>query len=313
MRRFTPGLALIASSLLVACGAGSTASPAAPASPAARYAFSGAAAFAHAAAVVGFGPRFADEPGHSATIAHIADTLTAAGYTVRRVPFTSPLPGLAGLSFTNVLAHRGPLDRPVLLFGAHFDSLPVSPNDPDPVKQAIPLVGANDNAGGVGCLLELARALAARNATAPVAFAFLDAEERLHARASMFAGSRDLAARVPELFPTGITGFVLLDMIADADLALPRERFSDESAPALLDAIYAAAAAAGSPAFRNLRGERVVDDHVPFIDAGYPAVDLIDFDYPPWHTTGDTLDKISAASLDQVGRALEQFVAGAMR
>jgi len=313
MRRLLLGLTLAALGLLMACGAGSPAAPPPPPAPAATYAFSGAAALAHAATVVGFGPRFANEPGHAATIDHIDRTLAAAGWSVRRIPFTSTLPGLAGLSFTNILAHRGELTAPVLLLAAHFDSLPVSPNDPDPAKRSLPLVGANDNAGGVGCLLELARALAARGAGGGVAFAFLDAEERLPARASMFAGSLDLAARVPEFFPAGLSGFVLLDMIADADLQIPRERFSEESAPALLDAIYASAAAAGSTAFRNAPGPRVVDDHVSFIDAGFPAVDLIDFDYPPWHTTGDTMDKISAASLGQVGRALEQFFMGEMR
>lgn len=303
---------LLAFTLLTACGAGGAGGATGMLLPAAdvpnpAYRFSGERALAHAASILERGPRYAAVPGHAAVISYLEQTLAGQGMSVRRVPFTSSAQGLAGLSFTNVIAHAQEPTGPVLLFGAHFDSLPESPMDPDPAKRRIPLVGANDNAGGVGALLELSRALAERGLTSRIAFVFLDAEERVFTRAAMFAGAKDLVARRDELFPLGIEAFVLLDMVGDSDLVLRREGYSRSHSPALLDAIFAAARRAGSTAFQDGNGPTVLDDHIPFQDAGIPAVDLIDFDYPPWHTTADTLDKISAASLGQVGRALEQF------
>lgn len=310
IRRLLPACTLLVFLLLGSCGAGGGASPFAPGAdtPVPGLLFDGARALEHGARILDLGPRFAGVPGHAAVIDYMESSLAAAGLQVRRVPFTSAAQGLAGLSFTNLIAHAEPLAGPALLFGAHFDSLPDSPHDPDPAKRHLPMPGANDNAGGVGLLLELARVLKERGLTRDIAFVMLDAEERVFTPQAMFAGSRDLVARRAELFPAGIAAFVLVDMVGDADLAIPREGHSRTHAPALLDALFAAARSAGATAFRDEPGPWISDDHVPFLDAGIPAVDLIDFDYPHWHTTHDTLDKLSAASLGQVGRALERFV-----
>jgi hypothetical protein len=98
---------------------------------------------------------------------------------------------------------------------------------------------------------------------------------------------------------------VIVDMVGDSDLRLSRER---NSTPALVDSIWAAASRAGSVAFVDEPGPGVIDDHTAFLEHGYPAVDIIDFNYPHWHTAEDTLDKISAASLGQVGRGLQAWL-----
>jgi hypothetical protein len=94
---------------------------------------------------------------------------------------------------------------------------------------------------------------------------------------------------------------VVVDMVGDKDLSLPIER---NSSPDLAAEIWSAAEAKGLSAFRRDPGPAILDDHTPFLERGWPAVDIIDIDYPAWHTVGDTLDKVSADSLAQVGEAL---------
>jgi len=98
---------------------------------------------------------------------------------------------------------------------------------------------------------------------------------------------------------------VVADMVGDADLRLPVERNSD---PALVEEIWHVAASQAATAFVDEPGASIVDDHRPFVDRGIPAVNIIDIEYPYWHTTADTLDKISTESLAQVGRTLEVWI-----
>jgi len=97
-------------------------------------------------------------------------------------------------------------------------------------------------------------------------------------------------------------GLVLLDMVGKRDLAIPMEAYSLQQAEALTRAVFGRAAELGLDPFVALPGPAVYDDHVPFLRAGIPAVDLIDFDYPEWHTLRDTPDRCAAASLEAVGR-----------
>ena len=96
-------------------------------------------------------------------------------------------------------------------------------------------------------------------------------------------------------------------MIGDADLNIYKERTSDQE---LVDEIWATAATLGfEHAFIPEPKYSMLDDHTPFLQAGIPAVDIIDFDYPYWHTTGDTVDKVSAESLEIVGKTLQEWIA----
>ena len=102
--------------------------------------------------------------------------------------------------------------------------------------------------------------------------------------------------------PRGLRAMVLADFVADRDLSIPREA---SSTPALWNRLRRAAATAGAlHVFPDRVGPGILDDHTPFLEQGTPAIDLIDFDYPHYHTTRDTLDKVSARSLDLVGETL---------
>jgi Zn-dependent M28 family amino/carboxypeptidase len=194
----------------------------------------------------------------------------------------------------------------VVVLVAHFDT-----------KSGIPgFVGANDSGSGVGLLLELARVLAASPpGPVEVRFAVLDGEESQVAYGANdgLHGSRRLAARARnEGWAPRVRAVVVFDMVGDRDLTVEIPR---NSTPRLVAAVFDAARAAGvRDRFRWGRTE-TLDDHVPFIEAGMPAVDVIDFSYGSapglndyWHTPQDTLDKISPASLEIVGRSAIEFL-----
>jgi len=101
---------------------------------------------------------------------------------------------------------------------------------------------------------------------------------------------------------------VLLDMVGDKNLSIPLEVNSLRAAPQVMEKIWNAARLLRISAFLQEEGPTVADDHLPLLAAGIPMVDLIDFDYPPWHTLGDTPEKTSSASLAAVGQVISQVV-----
>jgi glutaminyl-peptide cyclotransferase len=274
--------------LLVACGDGGTGSAPNDRSDG----FDEARAFADVETMVGFGPRPAGSPANARQARFLADELEQAG--VEDVAIGSPYANVTG-----VIPGR---DDGYVVLGAHHDT-----------KDDVPgLVGANDGASGVAVVLELARTLPNPMPGPGLAIALFDAEETRGDRPfeeDGMRGSRDYVATaegggdpragIPAL--NDIRAMVLLDMIGDCDLQIPREFSSDEE---LYDAF---AEAAGGAPFEGTTGP-ILDDHVPFLEAGVPAVDFIDFTYGGddqpgtyWHTPEDTLDKVCPESLDVVG------------
>jgi Zn-dependent M28 family amino/carboxypeptidase len=226
----------------------------------------------------------------------ILEELAASGWSVSEQPFT-----YMETPVRNILAWQG--DGPALLLGAHYDTRPAADQE-DP---SVPVLGANDGASGVAVLLELARVLDVASTDKQVFLAFFDAEDsgRLNGW-DWIVGSSYMASHWGEGGEPPLTAMVLVDMIGDADQQVYYEMNSD---PALREAIWAVADDLGY-------GERIipqdkyamVDDHIPFARIGVPAVDMIDFDYPYWHTTQDTPDKVSAQSLEAIGRSLEVWL-----
>lgn len=261
-----------------------------------RTVFNGERAYADVIYQVQLGPRLPGSQAHEQAAAYIVAKLEAAGWTAE-IQETEWL----GFSVSNIVARRGDAD-PQIVLGAHYDSRIFADQDSGPARsQAVP--GANDGASGVAILLELARTLPADSV--PVWLVFFDAEDNggIEGR-DWIMGSRAFAASLtgrPE-------AVVILDMVGDASLNLYLERNSD---PALAAEIWAQAAALGyEEAFITTGKYSLLDDHTPFLEAGIPAVDIIDFDYPYWHTTADTVDKVSAASLKTVGETLLVWIAG---
>jgi glutaminyl-peptide cyclotransferase len=257
--------------------------------------FDGERAQKDVAAQVAFGPRTPTSEAHAKTITYIQGELAAAGW--RSSVETKQFGGQTAL---NILATRNNRD-PVLLLGAHYDSRLYADNDPVPANHTVPVPGANDGASGVAVLLELARSLPA-NGT-PTALLFIDIEDNGRIPGwDWILGSKAFAANM-SIQPKAA---VIVDMIGDADLNIYKEKNSDAE---LTRQIWKTAKTLGyETAFIPLQKYRVEDDHIPFIEKGIRSVDIIDLDYPYWHTIQDTTDKVSAASLQKVGDTLLAWI-----
>jgi Zn-dependent M28 family amino/carboxypeptidase len=184
---------------------------------------------------------------------------------------------------------------------AHYDSRIYADHDPDQTKRQEPVPGANDGASGVAVLLELARTLPSE--TVPVWLVFFDAEDNGKIPGwDWILGSR-LFVKTIHIKPQAV---IVVDMVGDNDLNIYMEEKSD---PDLTKEIWQLAQEMGySQFFIKEIKHNIIDDHIPFIEAGIPAVDIIDIDYPYWHTTSDTNDKVSAQSLEIVGSTLWTWI-----
>ncbi len=255
------------------------------------------------------GPRHPGSPGIAALRDLIEATAREAGLPVYRLAFTEPDPrGGPDLEAWNLVVSAGPPGGERLWLGAHYDTRPVSDMDADPALRGQPLVGANDGGSGVAVLLHLIELLGRTPPPRGVDLLFFDAEDSgIPAEPATYClGSRHLARTWQDFgspLAAGLPrGLIVLDMVGDRDLRIPMERYSLGRAPAWTRAVFDRARELGLEAFAPEPGRAVIDDHLPFLEAGIPAVDLIDFDYPAWHTAGDTPEACSAASLGQVGR-----------
>jgi Zn-dependent M28 family amino/carboxypeptidase len=257
--------------------------------------FDGERAYEDVLTQVSFGPRIPGSDGHAKIQEWMRQELEAAGWQVE-IQTSEAL----GHSIENLVARRT-TDPPQILLGAHYDTRMFADNDPDPVNHKSFVPGANDGASGVAVLLELARSLPEQ--TVPVWLVFFDAEDNGRIEGwDWILGSREFVKSNP-IQPRGV---IIVDMIGDADLNIYKERNSN---PELTEAIWAVAQDLGyEDKFIPEYEHSMLDDHTPFLEAGIPAVDIIDFDYPYWHTVQDTPDKVSAESLSAVGETLRAWV-----
>jgi Zn-dependent M28 family amino/carboxypeptidase len=257
--------------------------------------FDGQRAYADVQTQVAFGARLPGSEGHAQVQEWIGAELVKAGWTVE-VQESEAL----GHPIRNIVAKRSD-EPPQILIGAHYDSRMFADNDPDPAQHTSFVPGANDGASGVAVLLELARSLP--NETVPVWLVFFDAEDNGRIEGwDWILGSREFVKNNP-IQPRAA---IIVDMIGDADLNIYKERNSN---PDLTDKIWAVAKELGHESkFIPEYKHSMLDDHTPFLEAGIPAVDIIDFDYPYWHTVQDTPDKVSAESLQAVGETVRAWV-----
>ncbi len=257
--------------------------------------FDGLRAYEDVKAQVAFGPRIPGTEGHAQIREWMREELESAGWQVE----VQESEALRHPIF-NVVAKRSD-EPPQIILGAHYDSRMLADNDPDPANHSQPVPGANDGASGVAVLMELARSLP--KDTVNVWLVFFDAEDNGRIEGwDWILGSREFVAN-NSIQPRAV---VIVDMIGDADLNIYKERNSD---PVLMDAIWSAAQGLGyGKQFIPDYKYSMFDDHTPFLEAEIPAVDLIDFDYPYWHTVDDMPDKVSPESLEAVGRTLWVWV-----
>jgi hypothetical protein len=256
--------------------------------------FNGQKAYEQARAQVDLGPRPTGSEAGWATGDYILERLKELGWDTEEQDFT-----YNGVKARNIIARAG--QGPVVVVGAHYDTRPRA--DQDPVNPEAPILGANDGASGVAVLLELARVLDREALRAEVWLAFFDAEDRGRLEGWPFSVGAAYMAEHLDVKPEAV---IVLDMVGDRNQQFYYEKNSD---PALSKTLWDIADRLGyGDQFIPVPKWPIVDDHIPFIEQGIPAVDVIDFDYPPWHTTGDTLDKISADSLERVGRVVEAYL-----
>ncbi len=301
--RACAGAAALAAACLLAVPA------AAPAGPAAVPAFSGERALELVRRQCELGPRTPGSAGNLALRRLIVDTATRAGLRVATDCFEVPLgAGGRAVEACNVIVSAGPEGGRRLWLAAHFDTRPRADQDPVAARRGQPVPGANDGASGTAVLLHLLELLGRQAPPQGVDLLFLDAEDsgEAHDASGFCLGSRHLAGGLGSfaspLAGGAPRGLVLLDMIGGKDARVPQEGYSLEHAPDWTATVFARAAELGLGMFEAAPGRAVFDDHVPFLGAGVPAVDLIDFDYPQWHTVDDTPAHCSAASLAQAGR-----------
>lgn len=254
-------------------------------------AFNGSRAFADVQAQVDMGPRGVGSTGHAQVLNWMQSQLESAGWQVEIQQTTS-----MGHPIQNLVASRS-AQPPEIIVGAHYDTRLQATRDPDPAKQTQPVPGADDGASGVAVLLELARTLP--KDTVPVSLVFFDAEDNGDIPGwDWILGSRAYVAGLS----AKPRAMILVDMVGAHPLSLPMESNSDV---ALRTSIWQMAAKLGyGDIFLPTVKYSIEDDHTPFLQAGIPAVDIIDIDYPYWHTTADTPDHVSERSLQVVGDVL---------
>jgi len=256
-----------------------------------KMAFDSNRAWEHLRKQVSFGPRPSGTPAIVETRRYIIDQLKAAGIESREQMFIGMTP-LGEVSMTNVIATIPGKRSERIVLASHFDTK---------LYREFTFVGANDGASSTAALLELGRVLKQRPNEYTIELLFLDGEEaRLEWRGNdnTYGSRHYVQAAQKDKSLAGVKALVLLDMIGDRDLRVRRDA---NSTPWLVDIVWAAAAKAGhSDTFSN-ELTTIEDDHLPFLRAGVPSVDIIDLDNPTWHTPKDTLEFVSARSLQAVG------------
>jgi glutaminyl-peptide cyclotransferase len=257
--------------------------------------FDGQRAYADVQTQVAFGSRVPGTEGHAKVQEWIRSELESAGWQVEIQESQS-----MGHPVKNIVAKRSD-EPPQIILGAHYDTRMFADQDPDPAQHTNYVPGANDGASGVAVLLGLARSLP--EDAIPLWLVFFDTEDNGNIPGwDWILGSREFVKN-NAIQPRAA---IVVDMIGDADLNIYKERNSNSE---LTDAIWAAAKGLGYESkFIPEYKHSMLDDHTPFLQAGIPAVDIIDFDYPYWHTVQDTPDKVSAESLQAVGETLRTWV-----
>ncbi len=281
-------------SLLVACFALSGCQPELTELPA----FDGNRAFAEVEALVQISPRDAGTPGGRKAAEHLFERLKEYGVDAEIDTFTDQTPE-GEKTMHNVIGRiPGKTDRWIIL-GSHFDTMPGIEN----------FQGANDSGSSTGILLELARMLSNSTPEVGIIFAFFDGEEGIagYIPGDGLHGSRHMAAKLKAAGEhKKINAMILLDMVGDKDLHFTLPANSSRS---LVKAVLDAARATGHrDRFSLSRNSVITDDHVPFLQIGIPAIDIIDFKFGSapglndhWHTADDDMNHISAESLKITG------------
>ena len=274
--------------------------------------FKGKAAFAYLLKQTDFGPRNPNSGGHEACLGFLAETLRRSADQVRLQHFTHRGYG-EELWLTNVIASFRPELQDRILLCAHWDTRPRADRDENPMRRKQPIPGANDGASGVAVLLHLADLMKASPPPLGVDIVLFDGEDYgLEGDHSKYLlGSRFFVSEKPSDYRPRFG--ILLDMVGDKVLELPKEQNSIRLAPDIVELVWNNARELGIKQFASKVGEEIFDDHLPLNQAGIKTIDIIDFNYPDetnrfWHTHNDVPENCSAETLEAVGTVLTHIV-----
>lgn len=254
-----------------------------------------------------YGPRYPGSEGHKQIHEFLRTSLEGPEISVVRQPFTIVGYDQDTLEMANWVASFKPASSTRILICSHFDTRPRADSDPSPAKRGMPIIGANDAGSGTAILLYLAEVMRKNPPPVGVDLVFFDGEDygregdlQMYCLGSQYFAKQNANYR-PSLG-------ILLDMVGKKDLTLYKERNSMQFAPDMVERVFSMAKKLGVGEFKDSAKHTVYDDHIPLNQAGIRCIDLIDFDYPAWHTLGDTPDKCSGQSLAQVTKVLLDLI-----
>ena len=276
-------------------------------------------AFGYLKAICAMGPHPAGSPANAKVRQFVADHFTKLGGVVREQPFTGHDPvSNAELSMANLVGSWFPERAERVVLCAHYDSRPFPDEDPNPENRKQPFIGANDPASGIAMLMEIAHHLKDSPTTWGVDLVLFDTEELVYGSGpnqtgEYFLGSKHFAqtyakARRDKKSKDRIEAAILFDLVGGKNLVVPRDPYSMEFAPSLVNDVWRVAQALKVPQFRSEYGPQVTDDHLPLNNVGIPAIDIIDFHYPYWHKAADLPENCSGESLAQVGKVVTAWL-----
>ncbi|MGD1091354.1 MAG: M28 family peptidase [Bryobacteraceae bacterium] len=265
--------------------------------------FSGASALQFTKRAVDFGPRPSGSAANLKLQAYILNELKLDGCTVSEDAFVAQTPKGA-VPMKNIIAKFPGKSGHAIVITGHFDTKNYPGRN---------FVGANDGGSSTGFLLEMGRVLAKEPRADDVYLVFFDGEEAVREEwegEDNLYGSRHLAERWrKDGTITRIKALINVDMIGDKNLDMKRD---PNSSPALNKLVWSTAAELGYQAYFLNANLPMEDDHQPFLKLRVPAIDLIDFNYGLdnrfWHEDTDTMDKLSAQSLEIVGTVVVEVI-----
>lgn len=280
----------------------------------------GERAFGYLKQICDLGPHIAGSETNDRLRRLAADHFQKHGATVHEQPFDAPHP-LTGLpvKMANLIASWHPDRSSRIVIGAHYDSRPFPDEERDPAKRKTPFIGANDPAAGVALLMELAHHLPTSPTAWGIDLVLFDGEELVYGggpdhQGEYFLGSKAFAREYAESLDSGkssrryVAG-VVVDLIGGANPRFKIEPHSLNFAPAIVRSVWGTAKKLKARTFKDQVGREVLDDHLPLINVGIPAIDVIDFDYPHWHKASDLPENCAPDGLVEVGRVLTAWLA----
>ena len=293
-----PALAALLCIIVAACGGRGEDSVRVPATG-----FSGTAAYEYARTQLDFGPRVPGTEGWQKTGDWLVEKFRESADTVIEQRWNHTTADGGTIPMRNIIARFRPEMTERVLYVGHWDTRPTSDAASSAAERAIPVPGANDNAGGIGLLLALADVLRNTEPAYGVDILLVDGEDygNFDAMEDVLIGSTYFAANLPDSGYRPLFG-VVWDMIGDRDLRIRQEGHSLNGAPEVVARVWNLAADRGlSHVFVPEPGIAITDDHLPLLRAGLRVINVIDIDYEHHHKPTDTMDRISPASLQMVG------------